>query len=118
MPHIVAEAVPRPDWFVLPRAGCRGVEGKVLLHTPELVLALLRFGPHSTIDPHPAPYPIDVICLEGEGLFSVDAEPAPIHAGQRVQWPANRQHCLWTETSPMLTLMVEHPRLGSASTAN
>ena len=57
-----------------------------------------------------------MICLEGEGRFSVDDESAPIKAGQRVQWPANRPHCLWTDTAPMLTLMVEHRRPGSAAT--
>jgi quercetin dioxygenase-like cupin family protein len=84
------------------------VEGKVLLDSPDLGLALLRFGPNSTIDEHPAPYPIDVVCLEGEGLFSVDGQAAPLRAGERVQWPANRPHQLWTEGAAMLTLMVEH----------
>ena len=72
------------------------------------MLALLRFGPHGTIDEHPAPYPIDVICLEGAGLFSVDGAAAPLQAGERVQWPAQRPHRLWTEAASLLTLMVEH----------
>src|SRR5919204_6111675 len=100
---LVAEPVPRPDWSEVPRPGCRGVHSKVLLHTPELLLALLRFGPGSTVDEHPAPHVVDVICLEGEGFFSVDGEPGPIRAGQRVQWPPNRPHRLWTETGSMLT---------------
>jgi quercetin dioxygenase-like cupin family protein len=85
------------------------VEGKVLLQSADLLIALLRFGPQSTIDEHPAPYPIDVICLEGAGRFSVDGAAAPLHAGERVQWPADRPHRLWTEAGSMLTLMVEHP---------
>ena len=108
MSRVVAEPVPRPEWFTLPRPGCRGVEGKVLLQEPDLVIALLRFGPHSTIDEHPAPYPVDVICLEGAGFFSVDSDAAPLHAGERVQWPAHRPHRLWTDAAPMLALMVEH----------
>jgi len=103
------EPIPPPDWFRLPRPGCRGVDAKVLLNTPELVLALLRFGPNSTIDEHPAPHVIDVICLEGEGFFSVAGEPASLHADQRVQWPPNQPHRLWTESGSMLTLMVEYP---------
>src|SRR5712691_3432954 len=102
---VVAEPIPRPDWFEVPRPGCRGVHARVLLNSPDLVLALLRFGPNSTIDEHRAAYAIDVICLEGEGLFSVDGEPARIHADQRVQWPPNRAHRLWTEAESMLTLM-------------
>ena len=84
------EPIPRPDWFALPRPGCHGVDAKVLLNSPELVLALLRFGPNSTIDEHPAPHAIDVICLEGDGFFSVAGEPARLHADERVQWPPNR----------------------------
>ena len=103
------EPIPRPDWFRLPRPGCRGVDAKVLLNSSELVLALLRFGPNSTIDEHPAPHVIDVICLEGEGFFSVAGEPASLYADQRVQWPPNQPHRLWTESGSMLTLMVEHP---------
>ena len=85
----------------------------MLLEGPSLALALLRFGPQSTIDEHPAPYPIDVICLEGEGLFSVDGQAAPLRAGERVQWPAHRPHRLWTEADTMVTLMVQH--LGARS---
>jgi quercetin dioxygenase-like cupin family protein len=81
----------------------------VLLDSGNLLIALLRFGPQSTIDEHPAPHPVDVICLEGAGMFSVDGEAAPLCAGERVQWPADRPHCLWTESGSMLTLMVEHP---------
>lgn len=109
---VLAEPVPRPAWFVLSRPGCHGVAGKVLLDGPTLLIALLRFGPRSTIDEHPAPHPIDVICLEGQGLFSVDGEAAPLRAGERVQWPAHRPHRLWTEATAMLTLMVEHPGAG------
>jgi quercetin dioxygenase-like cupin family protein len=92
----------------LPRPGCRGVEGKVLLQDSDLLIALLRFSPHSTTDEHPAPYPVDVICLEGAGLCSVDGEPVPVRAGERVRWPAHRNHRLWTDADGMLTLMVEH----------
>jgi quercetin dioxygenase-like cupin family protein len=103
-----AVPVPRPDWAALPRPGCRGVEFKVLLQQPTLVLALLRFGPHGTIDEHSAIFPADVICLEGAGSFSVDGEPATLRAGESVRWPSNRPHRLWTDDSTMTTLMVEH----------
>ena len=84
----------------------------MLLENRNLLIALLRFGPQSTIDEHPAPHAVDVICLEGAGMFSVDAEAAPLRAGERVQWPADHPHCLWTESGSMLTLLVEH--LGAA----
>jgi len=108
MMKVVSQPVPRPDWAPLTRPGCRGVEFKVVLQQPELVLAMLRFAPHSTIDEHPAPYPVDVICLDGEGIFSVDGEAAPLRTGESVQWPPTRPHCMWTESSEMMTLMVEH----------
>jgi quercetin dioxygenase-like cupin family protein len=90
-------------------AGCKNVEGKVLLVEPSLVLALLRFQPHGTIHEHSADFEIDVICLDGEGFTSVDAEIATLAAGQIVRWPALHQHRLWTDDSTMQTLMVEHP---------
>jgi quercetin dioxygenase-like cupin family protein len=86
----------------------------VLLERPDLALAMLRFGPSSSIDEHPAPFPVDVICLDGVGLFSVDGEAAPLRAGERVLWPADHPHRLWTEDSSMTTLMVEHPQLQDA----
>jgi quercetin dioxygenase-like cupin family protein len=101
-------SVPRPDWAKLPRAGCRGVEVKVLLEFDHLLVAMLRFRPDGTIDEHAAPSDADVICLEGHGMTSVGGEPAPLHAGERVRWPAHASHRLWTEDSEMITLMVEH----------
>jgi quercetin dioxygenase-like cupin family protein len=80
----------------------------VLLHQPALVLALLRFGPHATIAEHAADFPIDVICMDGSGHFSIDGEAAPLRAGERVNWPWTVQHRLWTDDLTMTTLMVEH----------
>ena len=36
---MLAKPVPRPEWAPLPRPGCHGVQFKVLLHQPTLVLA-------------------------------------------------------------------------------
>ncbi len=102
------QPIPRPEWSPLPHAGCVNVAGKVLLHLPHLVLVMLRFDPHGTIHEHPAAIDIDVVCLEGEGLTSVDGVAAPLQAGQALRWPAGRPHRLWTTTSGMVTLMVEH----------
>ena len=106
-------AVPRPSWEPLPREGCQGVDVKVLLKLDHLVLAMLRFHPAGTIDEHSAPFDVDVICLEGLGMTSVGGEQAPLHAGERVRWPAHAPHRLWTEASEMVTLMVEHLRNGA-----
>lgn len=103
-------AVPRPEWSALPHGGCFGVEGKVLLHEPALGLALLRFAANGTIHEHSAEFDIDVICLEGAGFTSVSGTTFGLHAGERMRWPAGADHRLWTESSTMLTLMVEHLR--------
>jgi quercetin dioxygenase-like cupin family protein len=100
--------VPRPEWSPLPFEECVGVEGKVLLRSERLVLALLRFAPGGSIHEHDAPMEIDVVCLEGEGFVSVDAESFPFRAGESVRWPAGAMHRLWTEGTAMTTLMVEH----------
>ena len=102
--------VPRPGWTPLPYTGCRGVEARSLLRLEHLALALLRFQPGGTIHEHPADIDIDVICLEGRGLTSLDGEQAPLKAGEQVRWPAGIPHRLWTEDATMLTLMVEHER--------
>lgn len=101
--------VPRPDWSPLPYEGCVGVEGKVLLRSPTLALALLRFERGGTIHEHDAPTDIDVVCLEGEGFVSVGDQTFPIRAGESVRWPSGTMHQLWTEGTEMTTLMVEHP---------
>jgi len=104
---LTIERQPRPDWSPLPREGVRGVEGRVLLRRQGLLIANLRFAESATIDPHPAPFPVDVICISGAGFTSVGGEKSAIRAGQTVRWPANVEHCLWTEGEPMETLMVE-----------
>ena len=100
--------VPSADWSPAPHEGCRNVEGKALLRHPQVAIAMLRFGKNGTIHPHPAHFDIDVVCLEGQGMTSVDDEQAAISAGQLVRWPANAVHRLWTEEHEMITLMLEH----------
>jgi quercetin dioxygenase-like cupin family protein len=99
----------RPEWEPLLHEGCRGVNHKVLVAQANFALALLRFAPNATIHEHPASWPIDVYCLEGSGKFLLDDQVASIRAGQRVRWPPNVLHRLWTEDTTMTTLMVEHP---------
>jgi quercetin dioxygenase-like cupin family protein len=108
MSKVSAEPVPQPEWVPLARPGSHSVQAKVLLQQANLQIALLRFESQSTIDEHSAPHAIDVICLEGAGMFSIGGEVASLHAGERVQWPADRPHRLWTDAGTMLTLMVEH----------
>jgi quercetin dioxygenase-like cupin family protein len=86
------------------------VQGKVLLREPPVGLALLRFAENGTIHEHSADFEIDVICLEGAGFTSVAGQTFALHAGERMRWPAGADHRLWTESSTMLTLMVEHLR--------
>ncbi len=102
------QAMPRPLWTPLPYAGCHGVEAKALLRLERLSLALLRFQPGGTIHEHAAPMVIDVICLEGQGMTSLEGEAAPLQAGEWVRWPAGVRHRLWSEGALMVTLMVEH----------
>lgn len=102
------KSVPRPTWTPLPFEGCHNVEVKSLLKLDHVAVAMLRFSPNGTIHEHPADIEIDVICLEGAGMTSVDGEAAPILAGEHVRWPAGKPHRLWTEDSEMITLMVEH----------
>lgn len=103
------EAFKHPEWHPPPVEGFVGVEGKVILDSPELVLALLRFAEHATIPEHPGQSEAIVACLEGEGFTSVGDITAPLRAGERVTWPPGIPHRLWTEGSTMTTLMVERP---------
>ena len=102
------EDVPRPNWEPLPFDGCTGVEGKLLLLSDGLLIATLRFAPHATIHEHSADFDIDVVCLDGAGYVSVGGAQSSFAAGQRVHWPPGALHRLWTDTQPMVTLMVEH----------
>ncbi len=99
--------LPRPGWGRVPDPQANGVESKGLLAQEDLFLALLRFAENATIHEHTAPHEITAICLEGRGFTSVGSESAPLHAGERVVWPVNTPHRLWTENSTMVTLMVE-----------
>ena len=106
--------VPRPDWSPLPYDGCEGVDGKVLFVEKDLSVAMLRFSKDATIHEHPADHDTDVVCLEGCGKTSVGGEEAQIRAGERVRWPANENHRLWTAGEEMLTLMIERPAARAA----
>ena len=98
---------PRPEWEPLPYEGCIGVEGRVLVREDAFFVAMLRFAEHATIHEHPGPNDTIVAVLEGEGMTSVAGEAAPVRAGQQVRWPRDVPHRLWTEGSPMVTLMYE-----------
>jgi quercetin dioxygenase-like cupin family protein len=105
---IEVKPVPRAEWSAVPFEGCRNVESKALLRGTQVAVAMLRFGKHATIHEHPAPIDIDVVCLEGRGMTSLDGEEAAIHEGEQVRWPAGVSHRLWTKDSEMTTLMIEH----------
>lgn len=100
--------VPRPEWSPVPHQGCCNVESRALLRDARVAVAMLRFGKRGTINEHTAPVDIDVVCLEGRGLTSLDGEQAALSEGQQVRWPAGMSHRLWTEEDEMVTLMIEH----------
>jgi quercetin dioxygenase-like cupin family protein len=101
------ERVPRPEWEPLPYEGCRGVQGKVLVRERDFFMALLSFTAEGTIHEHPGPNDTIVVCLEGSGFTSVGGETAGLTAGDRVDWPRDVPHRLWTDGSTMTTVMVE-----------
>jgi len=104
--------VPRPEWSPLGREGAVGVEGKVLVREAAFFVALLRFQPHATIDEHPGANDTLVVCLEGDGFTSVGDATAALRESERVFWPAKVPHRLWTERTPMKTLMIERAGVG------
>jgi quercetin dioxygenase-like cupin family protein len=99
-----------PNWTPLPRAGCVGVETRVVLVDDDLGVAMLRFAIGGTIDEHSAPHDIEVVCLDGSGFTSVDGDRWALNAGEVVRWPRDRRHRLWTDDSTMTTLMLERLR--------
>ena len=103
-------SVPRPEWTPLVSPGTSNVEGKVLLVLDNLTVAVLRFAPDGHIPEVSAPYPTDVICLDGGGFTSVAGEEGELRAGYSVRWGADASRRLWTETETMTVLMVEHFR--------
>ncbi len=102
--------VPRGEWTPLGSDGSNNVDGKVLMILDNLTVALMRFGPDGAIPERAAPYPTDVICVEGGGFTEVSGEEAELTSGFSVRWPANATRRLWTETETMTVLVVEHFR--------
>jgi len=103
------KAFKRPHWEPLPHEGCHGVDCRVIFVENDLALSLLRFARHATIHEHPAPFRIDVACLEGRGWMRIGSEETEFASGQWARWPPGVPHCLWTDDSTMITLMIEHP---------
>lgn len=104
---MIIDQVPRFHWTPLPREGTAGVVARVMLNRAGIAIANLRFAANATIDEHSAPFEVDVICIAGEGFVSVGNDSSSFRAGDRVVWPADVNHRLWTEGSEMETLMVE-----------
>ncbi len=69
---------------------------------------MLRFGPDATIDEHSHHSPVEVICLQGSGFTSIAGERAAIAAGEKTTWPAGQDHRLWTESEPMIVLLLHY----------
>jgi quercetin dioxygenase-like cupin family protein len=97
---------PRLGWDPLPDSV--GIVGRVLVREEEFFVAQLRFSEHAAITEHPGERDTIVVCIEGEGFTSVAGERAQLREGQQVRWPRDIPHSLWTESSTMTTLMIEH----------
>ncbi len=102
------KSFPKPDWHLLEKDGCTGVEAKVCLVDKRSVVAMLRLNQHANTDVHPAPYDIHVLCIEGAGYAMCDGEVTEICAGESVLWPKGKEHNIYTEGSVMTTVMLEH----------
>ena len=81
----------------------------MLVREDDLFIAMLRFAERATIHEHPGPNDTIVVCIDGEGFTSVGAEVSPLRANERVRWPRDIPHRLWTEAATMTTLMIERP---------
>ncbi len=99
---------PKPDWHLLPKEGCVGVEARVCLVDKRSVVAMLRLGEQAHTDVHPAPYDIHVLCIEGHGFAMSADEVTELQSGESVLWPNGEQHNIYTKSSKMTTIMVEH----------
>jgi quercetin dioxygenase-like cupin family protein len=75
---------------------------------PDLLVAELRFSEHAHIEPHAHVRDAIVVCIAGEGFTSVADEMVAIREGDQVRWPRDVVHGLWTKSSTMATLMIEH----------
>jgi quercetin dioxygenase-like cupin family protein len=99
---------PRVGWDPLPGDGGVGVVGRLLVSDDAFFVAQLRFTENASINPHAGERDTIVVCIEGEGFTSVGDETVALHEGQQVRWPSGIVHGLWTESSTMSTLMIEH----------
>jgi quercetin dioxygenase-like cupin family protein len=79
-----------------------------LLPPPPPSIAMLKFARDAGFPAHAAPFEVDVICLDGAGFVLVGEDSYPFREGERIRWPANLLHRLWTESDEMTTLMIEH----------
>ncbi len=102
------KAFPKAYWHRLARDGCVGIEARVCLIDRRSVTAMLRLGKNSRTDIHPAPYDIHVLCIDGSGFATSAGEVVEQHSGESVLWPKNEDHNIYTESSEMTAIMLEH----------
>ncbi len=109
------KSFPKPEWHLLPKEGCVGVEARVCLVDKRSVIALLRLSEQAHTDVHPAAYDIHVLCTDGRGFAMCGGEVAELKAGESVLWPKGEEHNIYTKNSTMTTIMVEHVHQMEAS---
>jgi quercetin dioxygenase-like cupin family protein len=69
---------------------------------------MLRLTEGAAIHLHAAPWDVDVVCMEGQGMTSLSGEVAELTPGRAVRWSANLEHGLWTEGDRMVVLIADH----------
>lgn len=100
--------VKQVTWMPLPKGGYENVEVKMLMGLEgELRVSMMKIKPNGGMPTHQDKAEIEVICLEGSGFVSVGEDKIPFKMGDRVTWPPNTDHRLWTSDDEMITLMIE-----------
>ncbi len=89
------------------------VHGLPLALDEPLMVEVMYFEPHATLDEHSADHPIVFLVTAGAGhvrLGGPQGETRQVGPGDAVLWPANVDHLVWTDGEPLEAIVVQLAR--------
>ena len=82
------------------------VVSKTLIQNEAVSITLFSFAKGEEISPHESGGDALVLCLDGEGLITIDGDPHVLRAGESIVLPARHPHAVFAKEPFKMLLVV------------
>ena len=83
----------------------QGILSRTLHNDDQVKVVLFGFSPGQELSAHTAPFPADLVFLDGQGTVTLGADSMAVKAGSFVHMTANLSHGIVAE-SPLVMLLI------------